>query len=91
MGPVDLARLARAVALDVVRLEDGDWLVSGGAQPHHVSADGRSCDCWDHAVHEGIICKHRTRILLARGDAAAWAGLRALVAQPRRRRRTVAP
>jgi len=94
-GPAaNLRRLARAVHLDALRLEDRTWLVTGGTQSHIVSADARSCDCLDHQLRErgdGYRCKHLLRVLLAEGDAGTWALLRVLVAQPTRARGRARP
>jgi hypothetical protein len=82
--------MARAVYLDAVKLGDNTWQVSGGAEPHIVSADGRECGCLDFQLHnrsEGYRCKHLVRIGLIEGVAEDWATLRALVAKPKRTRR----
>ena len=71
-------RLLRALELDVTKLSDGSWLVSGGRQPHHVTDAG--CDCRDAAIAgaDAYRCKHRLRLLLRDGDPATWAALRVL-------------
>ena len=53
-------RVLRSLALDVELLEDGAYLVTGGAEPHAVRCtdSGWSCDCMDARFHEGW-CKHQ--------------------------------
>ena len=86
-----LRRIARAVQLDAVRLENGEWLVTGGATPHRIRHG--ICSCYDslYVVHTdvGYRCKHQLKVALLEGDARAWALLRELVPAPRRQRRTV--
>ncbi len=72
--------------LDVVTLEDGNYLVTGGAQPHVCNAAATSCDCPDFAFRH-VVCSHLTRVLLAQGAAAALEALRAAVPRPKRQRR----
>ncbi len=83
-------RLRRAIRLDCVSLGDA-WLVTGGAQPHHVTLQG-ACDCYDslYRVHAdpSFRCKHQLRVALAEGDARAWSLLRAALPLPTRSRRT---
>jgi len=70
---VDPGRTRRALSLQVEELEDGAFLVSGGAQPHVVQ--GRRCDCTD-AVYFGGPCKHRMAVYLHRQlDARVRAAL----------------
>jgi len=83
----DRGRRARAVHLDAVRLEDGNWRVTGGSAPHTVNSVATTCDCVDFQVR-GCVCKHRVRVLIAEGDAAVWTALRDLVSVPTRTRRT---
>jgi hypothetical protein len=86
--------MARAVQLDAVRLEDNSWLVTGGALPHVLSADGRECGCLDFQLHnrgDGYRCKHLVRVGLIEGRAEDWAALRELVAKPKRASRKATP
>lgn len=85
----DPARLARAVHLDAVQLDDGSWKVTGGASEHDVNVDASSCDCHDFTVRGGS-CKHMLAVRLRSGDSEAVEALRGLVVAPRRAR-TVRP
>lgn len=52
---IDPARVLRALALHVESLDDGSYLVTGGAEPHVVT--GSLCDCAD-AFFNRAPCKH---------------------------------
>jgi hypothetical protein len=80
-----LARVARAIHLDVERLDAERWLVRGGASTHVVDAHRGRCDCPDCRIR-GRVCKHLLRVHLAQGDADTLALLRAVVPMPRRGR-----
>lgn len=73
---VDAGRLSRALHLSAEPLDEGAWLVSGGAAYHVVAAD-TSCDCVDYATRR-TRCKHVLAVALARLDRDLLAGLRAL-------------
>jgi hypothetical protein len=79
----DLGRLARAVHLDAVRLVNGAWRVTGGANVHEVTSEATACDCTDYGVRGGA-CKHLLAVRLHTGDPETLAALRALVPLPRR-------
>ena len=79
---IDSARLARAIHLDVERMSNGAWVVSGGSRMHLVNAAATACDCSDHAMRGGP-CKHALAVRLASGDAETVRALRALVPRPR--------
>lgn len=83
-SPEDARRLARAVHLDVVRLDRHRWRVTGGDDPHQVTqtADGLGCDCRDAGM--GRRCKHEMAVRLTLGDRDTLRGLRALVGLPER-------
>jgi helicase len=68
-GTVDPYRLRRALELHVERMENENWLVTGGLEPHRVWSQSGvlTCDCVDHA--NGHICKHLLAVRLANGDA----------------------
>ena len=76
--PIDAARLARAIHLDVERRGDNAWTVSGGSQLHVVRADASECDCSDHAMRGGP-CKHALAVRLRLGDLETVRALRTLV------------
>ncbi len=52
-----VALLSRLDELMVEPLIDGSYRVIGGQRPHHVAADGSSCDCEDHRYRRRV-CKH---------------------------------
>ena len=53
---IELHRLARAVHLNVERLRDHTYRVSGGEREHLVSLDeALECDCEDRA-YRGVAC-----------------------------------
>ncbi len=89
----DLERLARAVWLDVTRLDPGRFRVSGGARPHQVRIGKgyRNCDCADFALNGQSWCKHALAVALRQGHPGVLRGLRKLIAQPKRGRRTETP
>lgn len=62
---VDPYRLRRALSLTVKKLFDGSYSVTGGLDPHIVSADGH-CDCSDYL--KGHRCKHFLAVRLEEGD-----------------------
>ncbi|MFI4978334.1 MAG: hypothetical protein ACHQC8_06665 [Solirubrobacterales bacterium] len=79
---MDPARLRRALYLNVVRLRDGSWLVSGGDHEHHVGRMSARivCDCEDRVTGP---CKHRLAVLLAsRLPRSVRAAFRVLVPVP---------
>lgn len=61
----DPVRLARARHLSVTPCEGGGFTVTGGAEPHHVTAEGH-CDCADR--RHLALCKHVLAVRL-RGEA----------------------
>lgn len=86
MIALDLARLARAVHLNVERIDASRWAVRGGAGEHVVDVSREACDCTDFRVRGGP-CKHVWAVRLRRGDQEAIDALRALVELPRRPRK----
>lgn len=79
---IEIGRLRRALALKVAPAGRGSWLISGGAEPHHVTRAGDfyACDCVDFRLRGGT-CKHiaASRLFDAL-DAELLAALRELVA-----------
>ncbi len=83
MTPRDMLRLQRAVWLDVERIGNGSWHVTGGSALRVVTPDGDSCSCDDHRIRGGK-CKHRLAVALACGDAETVRALRSLIPAPRK-------
>lgn len=81
---IDLARLARAVHLDVERAGDA-WLVSGGALAHVVSLDAAECDCFGYGQRR-TNCKHILAARLRLGDPETLSALRLMIPMPTRSR-----
>lgn len=83
MSPIDARRLARAVHLDVVRLDRERWQVTGGTASHVVARtpEGMTCDCRDADM--GRHCKHQLAVRLTLGNRGVLLALRDLVAVPR--------
>lgn len=82
---VELRRLARAVHLDVERLDLAVWRVRGGAESHVVkrsSLGALTCDCAD-AVMRKALCKHVLSVQLYAGDRDTIRALRSIVSVPR--------
>lgn len=54
----DPYRMRRALELSISPVTDGEYIVSGGLEPHRVRQNGESwdCDCMD--FKKGNICKH---------------------------------
>lgn len=70
MGGVDIARLERSLALKGVRVGDGRYRFTGGAQEHWVdlyTAQLPRCDCGDHLWRDRM-CKHILAALLREGN-----------------------
>ena len=79
---LDPYRLRRAADLCVVALDEANWQVTGGLEPHMVSKKSTcvgltstpmpqqgsplTCDCPDHS--KGHVCKHILAIRLSQGD-----------------------
>lgn len=83
---VDLARLARAVHLNLEPLPGGRWKVFGGQEPHVVDLRLRPpCDCVDAALRDGP-CTHVLAARLRQGDVEVLGALRQLVVVPKPRR-----
>jgi len=87
---IDLDRLRRAVRLDVQPDGMAGFIVSGGAEEHHVRFDGRwkryTCSCPDRAIR-GVACKHLLRIGIELGTPAITRALREVVDPPTRTRK----
>lgn len=75
------ARLARAIHLTAERRDDGTWRIVGGSAEHIVSSDGSECDCHDSLYRPGVVCKHRSLVLLRLGNPDVIAALREIVPQ----------
>ena len=60
MMAIDPSRVRRSLELDVQPLGDGAYIVSGGAEPHHVTTSEKPwrCDCMDAAYRRDVRCKH---------------------------------
>jgi len=83
---IELHRLARAVHLNVERLRDHTYRVSGGEREHLVSLDeALECDCEDRA-YRGVACSHLLAAMLAEGDRDCLRSLRYWVPRPGARR-----
>jgi hypothetical protein len=65
---LDPYRLRRARDLTVRGGDGGQFLVTGGLEPHNVRANGAElvCDCVD--ATRGHVCKHILAVRLLRGD-----------------------
>jgi len=84
---IELHRLARAVHLDVERLSDHRYRVTGGEQPHVVDLRrARECDCEDATYQREYACQHLTATMLYEGDRDAIRTLRYWVPRPGARR-----
>lgn len=84
-GRIEPRRLARAVRLRAVRVDDTFYAVAGGAKPHVVNVTTKTCDCDDHLYHgDATWCKHVLAALLRRGHGAVIAALRDIVPHPDR-------
>ena len=67
---VDSARLERGLGLKAVRVGDGRYHVTGGAQDHWVDLYSERiprCDCGDHLWRDAV-CKHMLAALVREGD-----------------------
>jgi predicted nucleic acid-binding Zn finger protein len=85
MTTPDLARLRRAVHLDVERIDSGVWVVTGGSGSHVVRAD--ECDCADFIMRRAK-CKHLLAVALRTSrDPDVIRALRELVPLPSRSQR----
>jgi hypothetical protein len=73
--PLDLERLRRAVRLDVVRLEHGQYVVHGHTVTATVTLE---CDCADAAMR-GARCKHILAVEYRRGISEVLAAVAQLV------------
>lgn len=83
---IELRRLARAIHLDVQRVGDGLYRVSGGEQEHLVDLRAtQECDCEDRA-YRGAVCAHLLACMLAEGDRDCLRSLRYWVPRPGARR-----
>lgn len=98
-GGVEAGRLERCLGLEVEVIAPGQYLVTGGTEPHWVDLRERlltRCDCGDHLWRERV-CKHILAAMLREGDervirevGGLVQALRELVVShdpPRRRRR----
>jgi hypothetical protein len=98
-GGVEAGRLERCLGLEVELIGPGQYLVTGGTEPHWVDLRERlltRCDCGDHLWRERV-CKHILAAMLREGDervirevGGLVQALRELVAshdRPKRRRR----
>ncbi len=98
-GGVEAGRLERCLGLEVECIGHGQYLVTGGTEPHWVDLRSRlltRCDCGDHLWRERV-CKHILAAMLREGDERVLRevgglvqALRELVAShdpPKRRRR----
>lgn len=84
---IHLERLARAVHLDVERLGDHRYRVTGGAEPHIVDLlRARECDCRDAEIQRAYACQHLTATMVYEGDRDAIRSLRYWVPRPGARR-----
>ena len=82
-----LERLARAIHLDVERLSDHRYRVTGGAEPHIVDLlRARECDCEDATFQRTFACQHLTATMLYEGDRDCLRSLRYWVPRPGARR-----
>jgi helicase len=77
---LDPYRLRRSLALRVESLDATSFQISGGLDPHIVTARGSAwiCDCADHA--KGNVCKHVLAARRTTGDQEVTNALRALEA-----------
>lgn len=69
-GGVEAGRLERCLGLEVECVAPGQYLVTGGDEPHWVDLRERlltRCDCGDHLWRERI-CKHILAAMLREGD-----------------------
>ena len=83
---ISLDRLARAVHLNVERLTDHRYRVSGGEREHLVSLDeALECDC-ENRAYRGVACAHLLACMLAEGDRDCLRSLRYWVPRPGARR-----
>ncbi|HLV27293.1 MAG TPA: hypothetical protein VKZ41_13370 [Gemmatimonadales bacterium] len=67
---VDSARLERGLGLTAVRVGEGRYHVTGGAQDHWVDLYSERiprCDCGDHLWRDAV-CKHMLAALVREGD-----------------------
>lgn len=98
-GGVEAGRLERCLGLEVECIAPGQYLVTGGDEPHWVDLRERlltRCDCGDHLWRERV-CKHILAAMLREGDERVIRevgglvnALRELLARqdpPKRRRR----
>ena len=84
---IDLKRLARAIHLDVERLADHRYRVTGGAEPHIVDLRrARECDCRDAEIQREYACQHLMATMLYEGDRDCLRSLRYWVPRPGARR-----
>jgi hypothetical protein len=84
-GGVDPARLERSLGLQVRRVGEGRYLVTGGQEPHWVDLYTRRlplCDCGDHLWRERI-CKHILAVMLREGDEQVIGAIARLVGRLR--------
>ena len=79
--------LARAVHLDVERLADHRYRVTGGSRPHEVDLTrSPECGCEDATFQKAYACQHLTACMLYEGDRDAIRTLRVWVPRPEARR-----
>lgn len=79
---IDLRRLARAVHLDVRRLADHQYEVTGGSRRHLVDLGASiECDCPDRGYRH-VVCSHLLAAMLAEGDRDCLRTLRVWVPRP---------
>lgn len=68
MTVLDPGRTRRALSLRVEPLIDGEYVVSGGREPHTVTTSTRpwACDCRDATYRPDVRCKHTTAVYFDR-------------------------
>jgi hypothetical protein len=69
-GELDMARLERSLALKGIRVGEGRYRFTGGAQEHWVdlyTAQHPRCDCGDHLWRDRV-CKHILAALIREGN-----------------------
>jgi hypothetical protein len=69
-GGVDRARLERSLGLHGEKVGHGQYIFSGGAEPHWVdlyTAAFPRCDCADHLWRDAV-CKHILAALIREGN-----------------------
>jgi len=84
---ISLGRLARAIHLDVERVSDHRYRVTGGSRPHEVDLTrSPECGCEDATFQKVYACQHLMACMLAEGDRDCLRSLRYWVARPGARR-----